>query len=349
MRAIYVAALLMCACFALAHGANKRCNVLSIVTNVGSWVPTTGPAKYIGVPKPTGYWLAEFTHSYTVFKNAGCSITVASPKGGLGPADPPGFNFYANDPVTQALVAKRADGSPYVPVTENTISAAAITNAQLADFDIVFFVGGTGGMWDFPYDDNLHRIARVMWESGKVVSAVCHGPMALVHAKLSDNSSLVAGRSMTGFSNAEEELLGTATVCGLCYPGNEAAACPVGLTPANCSGPHMPSEYPTKGSFLLEDGLKAAGAVYVSTQQDWSTFYFRPHVVRHGRLVTGQNPGAGRETAEAAYDTHRLLRLTKKKSCPVWSQFADTFCSPVQQTAADPPVKCKTNGYIPKC
>lgn len=47
MRAIY-AALLLCSCVALAQGASKRCNVLSIVTNVGSWTPTTGPAKYVG-------------------------------------------------------------------------------------------------------------------------------------------------------------------------------------------------------------------------------------------------------------------------------------------------------------
>eukprot|EP00198_Chlamydomonas_reinhardtii_P013364 XP_001702701.1 predicted protein [Chlamydomonas reinhardtii] len=306
------------------------------------------PARRSAFTSTSG--LVEFTHSYTVFKNAGCSVTVASPKGGLGPADSQGFAFYANDPDSKPLVAKRPDGSSYVPLTENTTAAGSITNAQLANFDILFFVGGTGSMWDFANDANLHRIIRVMWESGKVVSAVCHGPMALVHAKLSDNSSLVAGRAMTGFSNAEEEWLGSSNnVCGLCYPGNEATGCSAGLSPANCSGPHMPTEYAKQGSFLLEDGLKASGAIYMSTQQDWARFYFRPHVVRHGRLVTGQNPGAGRETAEAAYDTHRLLRMTKKKNCPIWSQFADTFCSPVQQTAADPPVKCKTNGYIPKC
>ena len=31
-----------------------------------------------------------------------------------------------------------------MPLTENTTAAGSITNAQLANFDILFFVGGTG-------------------------------------------------------------------------------------------------------------------------------------------------------------------------------------------------------------
>lgn len=39
------------------------------------------PARRSAFTSTSG--LVEFTHSYTVFKNAGCSVTVASPKGGL--------------------------------------------------------------------------------------------------------------------------------------------------------------------------------------------------------------------------------------------------------------------------
>ncbi|KAG2493353.1 hypothetical protein HYH03_008486 [Edaphochlamys debaryana] len=293
-----------------------------------------------------GRGLAEFTHSYTYFTSHGCNVTVASPAGGAGAPDPQGFVFYANDPLTQALVAKRPDGSPYVPATEATVAVASVSDQDLEEYDIVFFVGGTGAMWDFINNTDIGRIVRRMWEGDKVVSAVCHGPMALVQATLSDGSRFLDGKVLTGFSNAEEEVLGPVNVCVFCFPGNEAAGCPVGFSPANCTGPHMPTEYYAQGSFLLEDGIKGAGAVYVSTEQNWKTFYYRPHVVRHGRLVTGQNPGAGWETAEAAFDAHRLLG---RRGCPVSSQFADVFCSPIQQTATDPPVKCKTTGYIPSC
>lgn len=43
-----------------------------------------------------------------------------------------------------------------------------------------------------------------------------------------------------------------------------------------------------QGTYLLESKLKERGAMYVGTAQDWTYYYYRPHVVRHGRLVTGQ-------------------------------------------------------------
>jgi putative intracellular protease/amidase len=44
-----------------------------------------------------------------------------------------------------------------------------------------------------------------MFEAGKVVAAVCHGPCALCNVKLSDGSYLVAGKEVSAFSNAEED------------------------------------------------------------------------------------------------------------------------------------------------
>mmetsp|Transcript_17301 Transcript_17301/g.37333 ORF Transcript_17301/g.37333 Transcript_17301/m.37333 type:complete len:368 (-) Transcript_17301:641-1744(-) len=346
-KTLSILALAVVCLFSLQGPVAHGCKVLQIVTNVGNWTPTTGPAQIIGKPKSTGYWLVEFTHSYTYFKSRNCSITVASPKGGVGPADPQGFAFYAADPLSQALIAKRPDGSQYVPLTEDTMPASQITNKTLASFDIVFYVGGTGGMWDYPYDENLQRIAAYMWESNKVVSAVCHGPMALTNVRLTNGEYLVSGKLMTGFSNDEEEVLGTSNYCALCYPGGPPDGCPTGFSPSNCTGPHMPTEYYAQGTYLLESKLKERGAMYVGTEQDWKTYYFRPHVVRHGRLVTGQNPGAGYETAEAAYDTYIMNK--RKRRCKVTTQFADTFCTPIQQSASDPPVKCKTAGYLPNC
>ena len=36
----------------------------------------------------TGFWLEEFAAPYYVFKDAGATITLASPKGGQPPLDP---------------------------------------------------------------------------------------------------------------------------------------------------------------------------------------------------------------------------------------------------------------------
>ena len=58
--------------------------------------------------------------------------------------------------------------------------------------------------WDFPDDENVQCVAREVYESGGVVSAVCHGLAVVVNVKLSDGSLLVEGRDVTGFTNAEE-------------------------------------------------------------------------------------------------------------------------------------------------
>jgi putative intracellular protease/amidase len=84
-----------------------------------------------------------------------------------------------------------------------TVKLSTVTD--LSSFDAVFFVGGFGTMWDFPDDPDVQRVAKALFEAGKVVSAVCHGPCALVNVKLSDGSYLVAGKSVAAFSNAEED------------------------------------------------------------------------------------------------------------------------------------------------
>ena len=51
----------------------------------------------------------------------------------------------------------------------------------------------------------MQRVAKDMFEAGKVVSAVCHGPCALVNVTLADGSALCAGKAVAAFSNEEED------------------------------------------------------------------------------------------------------------------------------------------------
>jgi putative intracellular protease/amidase len=60
-------------------------------------------------------------------------------------------------------------------------------------------------MYDLATDTQSQQIIRDLYESGKIVSAVCHGPAAFVNVKLSDGTYLVANEPVTGFSNAEED------------------------------------------------------------------------------------------------------------------------------------------------
>jgi putative intracellular protease/amidase len=50
------------------------------------------------------------------------------------------------------------------------------------------------------------------YHSGKIVSAACHGVAALVGVTDTQGKSIFAGKNVTGFSNAEEEILGKTKV-----------------------------------------------------------------------------------------------------------------------------------------
>jgi putative intracellular protease/amidase len=127
-------------------------------------------------------------------------MTFASIKGGAAPVDLGSVDATKEDAV---CVAFYAEGSETRGLVDATVKLSTVTD--LSSFDAVFFVGGFGTMWDFPDDSDVQRVAKEMFEAGKVVSAVCHGPCALVNVKLSDGSYLVAGKSVAAFSNAEED------------------------------------------------------------------------------------------------------------------------------------------------
>lgn len=48
-------------------------------------------------------------------------------------------------------------------------------------------------------------LSEEFWKTGKPVSAICHGPAALVNVKDPNGKHIVSGRKVTCFSNVEEE------------------------------------------------------------------------------------------------------------------------------------------------
>lgn len=128
-----------------------------------------------------------------------------------------------------------------------------------ADFDAIYFTGGHAVMYDFLNSEGLQRITREIFEPGGIVSSVCHGYCGLLNTKLSDGSYLVAGRKMTGFAWQEEVLARV----------NK-------LVPYNA-----------------EEEVKKRGALYQKAKLP-----FVSYTVTDGNLVTGQNPGSAKETAE---------------------------------------------------
>ena len=203
----------------------------------------------------TGFWLEEFAAPYYIFKDANADITLASPNGGQPPLDPksdePDFQTEATE-----RFKKDADAQA---VLANTVK---LSDISADDYDAVFYPGGHGPLWDLAEDQNSIALIESMYSAGKPVAAVCHAPAVFRHTKAPDGSPLVEGKSVTGFSNTEEDAVQLSAVV----------------------------------PFLLEDELKAKGASY-SKADDW-----HPYAITDGNLITGQNPASSDPVAKAVLE-----------------------------------------------
>ena len=199
---------------------------------------------------PTGFWLSELTHPLEKFSAAGFKFELASIKGGKPPIDRDSLDF------SDAVNKKFWDDADFQNKLANTLK---LDDVNANDFDAIFFAGGHGVMWDFADSQTIDKVTREIYEHGGIVSAVCHGPAALVNVKLSSGKFLVEGKNLTSFTNGEEaEVQATEIV-----------------------------------PFLLETELKNHGAIHHAAA-NWSN-----HVVEDGRLVTGQNPASAAAVGDA--------------------------------------------------
>ncbi len=153
----------------------------------------------------TGFWLEEFAAPYYVFKDAGASVTLASPQGGQPPLDPK-----SDDPSAQTEATRRfkADKAAQAALA----STDRLEILRVSDFDALFYPGGHGPLWDLAEDGNSISLIEAMIESGKPVAAVCHAPGVLRHVKSSSGQPLVKGLKVTGFTNTEEKAAGLTDV-----------------------------------------------------------------------------------------------------------------------------------------
>lgn len=138
-------------------------------------------------------------------------------------------------------------------------NTAAPDEIDSADYDAIYFTGGHAVMYDFPDSAGLQRITREIYERGDIVSSVCHGYCGLLNTQLSDGTHLVTGRKLTGFTWQEEVLARVDK-----------------LVPYNA-----------------EEEMKKRGARY-----EKGKLPFLSYAVVDGNLVTGQNPGSAKETAQ---------------------------------------------------
>lgn len=145
--------------------------------------------------KGTGWYLPECAHPYYRFLHAGYTIEMTSIQGGFCPVSQSSLDM------SDAENKSFWEDATTKQLTETT---KVLSEVDLTTTDILFFVGGFGTMWDFPFHEVIASAAQKVYEQGGIVGAVCHGPIALANVKLSNGQYLVANQPVTAFSSEEE-------------------------------------------------------------------------------------------------------------------------------------------------
>jgi putative intracellular protease/amidase len=152
--------------------------------------------------KKTGTWMEEIASPYYVLKDAGISVSFATPKGGEAPIDP-----VSELPDFQTDSTHRfKDDSEAMSLIANTNKLSEVKDS---DYDAVFCPGGQGPLYDLVTNEESTHLIEAFWAKDKAVSALCHGLGSILNVKDSHGEFIVKGRNVTGFSNSEETEYGT--------------------------------------------------------------------------------------------------------------------------------------------
>jgi putative intracellular protease/amidase len=222
-------------------------SILFILSGAREWTQVDG------LRRPAGLSAEELAAPHRAFKRAGCAIAFASPDGRPAAVNP-----------RSRLPEVAGPDSPRHARYLDAIAAEFAHPLKLADVDVsgydaVVIPGGRAPMEDLYRDAALGRLLVGALTTGKIISAVCHGPAGLLSTVDRTGGWPFAGFRMVSVTDEEERLVGTAA----------------------------------KAPWLLEAQLRKYGA-HFDSGPPWQR-----HVVRDGQLITGQNPASSGPLAEA--------------------------------------------------
>ena len=208
---------------------------------------------------PIGFWWAELSHPFLEFTERGYEVDVASPEGGALQADAWSDPRDESGYSAEDLISLGFINSPaHMRVVEDS---KPLADVRVDDYDGVLFVGGQGPMYTFVDDERVHALVASFYEAGKVTAVICHAGCVLLKTRLADGRLLIEGRTWTGFANSEERFADD-------FVGQK-------IQP-----------------FWIEDeARKLENTNFIVSGR------FKPHAVRDGNLITGQQQYSGRAAA----------------------------------------------------
>jgi putative intracellular protease/amidase len=222
-------------------------------------IVASNPAVSERTGGPVGFWWAELAHPFLELTEHGYEVDIASPEGGPLQADSWSDPRDESGYSAEDLISLGFVNSPaHMKLVEESRPIAAIS---VDDYDGVLLVGGQGPMYTFWNDERVHALVASSYESGRPTAVICHATCVLLKTRLADGHLLVEGKTWTGFSNSEERF------------ADDVAGQKI-------------------QPFWIEDEAK---------KLDNTNFIvsgrFKPHAVRDGNLITGQQQYSGREAA----------------------------------------------------
>lgn len=227
-----------------------------------------------GKTYPTGFFLNELMQPVKLLRDAGHSLTFATPYGNAPAVDPASLDkmYFNNDEQAfnahQSLLTQLKILSP---LESPVVSLARVEQMGYQHFDALYIPGGHAPMQDLLHSVTLGKLLKHFHEAAKTTALVCHGPIALL-STLDDAQGfsrnlergikrptpewIYAGYKMTVISNLEEE-----QAKGMLQGGEM--------------------------KFYPQTALVRAGARYTSNSEPWTA-----HMVIDRELITGQNPAS---------------------------------------------------------
>lgn len=199
----------------------------------------------------TGVWLEEVATPYYRLEKEGILVDIASVEGGNIPIDP---LSESKDWMTEDTIRFKDDKTAMYLMS----NSLRLDEVNPSWYDLVYFPGGHGPMWDFVNNPLLNDTLQHFIQEEKLIAAMCHGVSVLVDALDAKGNAFVKGRKITSFADSEEVAVGAEK-----------------LVP-----------------FLLESKLIEVGGMY-SRENDFSSY-----TVVDKNLLTGQNPASSSEMAD---------------------------------------------------